>query len=107
MTTEPIREIFRKACKDAGLSYFNPHSFRSTLVRFGEEICQTPAQMKAWSQNMGHANISTTLNSYGTLSTEDQGRQLRSLGEPRHDCPLSPEQLDALNALVKNWQRGR
>ena len=50
----PIRTIFREAFAAAGLPYFNPHSLRSTLVRLGETLCQTPEQFKAWSQNLGH-----------------------------------------------------
>jgi hypothetical protein len=35
----PIRAIFREAFECAGLPYFNPHSFRNTLVQFGEVRC--------------------------------------------------------------------
>jgi integrase len=38
-TASPIRGIFRKAFKQAGLSYFIPHSFRTTLLQFGEMRC--------------------------------------------------------------------
>ena len=50
----PIRSIFREAFLSAGLPYFNPHSFRTTLVQLGEEVCKSPEQFKAWSQNLGH-----------------------------------------------------
>lgn len=33
-----IRAIFREAFERAGLPYFNPHSFRNTLVQLGEKI---------------------------------------------------------------------
>jgi hypothetical protein len=48
-TATPIRKIFRDAFTTAGLSYFNPHSFRNTLVQLGQEVCKTPEQFKAWS----------------------------------------------------------
>ena len=35
-TASPIRTIFRNAFTAAGLPYFNPHSFRNTLVQFGQ-----------------------------------------------------------------------
>lgn len=57
----PIRKIFKEAFTNAGLPYFNPHSFRNTLVRFGEEVCQTPEDFKSWSQNLGHEKALTTL----------------------------------------------
>ncbi|MGA8570842.1 MAG: hypothetical protein ACLP7A_02030 [Desulfobaccales bacterium] len=49
----PIRTIFREAFNPAGLPYFNPHSFRNTLVQLGQDLCKTPEQFKAWSQNLG------------------------------------------------------
>ena len=36
----PIRTIFREAFVSAGLPYFNPHSFRNTLVQLGAEGLQ-------------------------------------------------------------------
>jgi hypothetical protein len=38
----PIRTIFKAAFENAGLPYFNPHSFRKTLVHLGEKVCRTP-----------------------------------------------------------------
>lgn len=43
----PIRTIFREAFAAAGLPYFNPHSFRDTLVQLGERTCTTPEAFKA------------------------------------------------------------
>src|SRR5690606_17446004 len=34
-TADPIRAIFKSAFAHAGISYFNPHSFRHALARFG------------------------------------------------------------------------
>ena len=45
--------IFRDAFASASLPYFNPHSFRNTLVRLGQVVCKTPEEFKAWSQNLG------------------------------------------------------
>jgi integrase len=75
----PIRTIFREAFADAGLSYFNPHSFRSTLTRLGQERCKSPEEFKAWSQNMGHENVLTTFLSYGKVPCERQGEIIRGL----------------------------
>ena len=51
----------------AGLPYFNPHSFRDMLVRHAMTLDLTPEEMKAWSQNLGHADVLTTFTSYGTV----------------------------------------
>jgi integrase len=63
-----IRRIFKTAFEAAGLPYFNPHSFRSTLALLGERICRTPEDFKVWSQNLGHEQVLTTLTSYGAVS---------------------------------------
>ena len=41
-SASPIRTIFRQAFVRAGLPYFNPHSFRKTLVQLGEDCLQVP-----------------------------------------------------------------
>ena len=67
-----IRRIFREAFEAAGLPYFNPHSFRTTLGLLGEERSGNAKEFKAWSQNLGHNNVLTTLTSYGALSFSQQ-----------------------------------
>ncbi len=79
-SASPIRAIFREAFDRAGLPYFNPHSFRNTLVRLGEELCKPPEAFKAWSQNLGHEKVLTTFLSYGSVATDRQGAIIRGLG---------------------------
>lgn len=76
----PIRDIFRNAFAAAGLPYFNPHSLRDTLVQLGEQVCTTPEQFKAWSQNLGHERVMTTLTSYGTVAPHRQAELIRNIG---------------------------
>lgn len=80
-TAAPIRAIFRGAFESAGLPYFNPHSFRSTLVQLGQTLCRDPEQFKAWSQNLGHEGVLTTFLSYGSVSRARQGEILRHLSD--------------------------
>ena len=79
-SASPIRPIFREAFDRASLPYFNPHSFRNTLVRLGEERCKSPEEFKAWSQNLGHEQVLTTFLSYGAVATDRQGAIIRGLG---------------------------
>lgn len=81
-TTQPIRDIFQQAFKNAGLPYFNPHSFRNTLAILGETICKTPEEFKAWSQNLGHENVMTTFLSYGQVADYRQSEILKQLAAP-------------------------
>ena len=82
-TAAPIRTIFREAFEAAGLPYFNPHSFRNTLVNFGEKRCQTPEDFKAWSQNLGHEGVLTTFYSYGEVQPQRQAEIIQQLKTSR------------------------
>jgi hypothetical protein len=79
--TGPIRVIYKQAFAAAGLPYFNPHCFRDALVQLGERLCTTPEEFKAWSQNIGHENVLTTLTSYGKVPAARQAQLIRGLGE--------------------------
>ncbi len=78
-TAGPIREMFRRACAAAVLPYFNPHSLRKTLMRLAYDLNLTPRQLKAWSQNLGHESVLTSLGSYGSLSAHEQADVLAGL----------------------------
>jgi integrase/recombinase XerD len=80
-TAESVRQIFREAFKNAGLEYFNPHSFRMTLVRLGEKLCGPPEEFKAWSQNLGHEDVLTTFTSYGDIDEYTQGEVMKGFSK--------------------------
>jgi hypothetical protein len=82
-SASPIRTIFRKVFVRAGLEYFNPHSFRNTLVQLGEVVCKTPEEFKAWSQNLGHEKVLTTFINYGEVACQRQGAIIRGLARPQ------------------------
>jgi integrase len=75
----PIRTIFKEAFAAAGFTYFNPHSFRKTLALLGGELCKTPEQYKAWSQNLGHEHVLTTFTSYGDVGSQRQAEIIRGM----------------------------
>jgi len=77
----PIRKIFKDAFAAAGLAYFNPHSFRKTLALLGGQVCKSPEEYKAWSQNLGHEHVLTTFSSYGDVGRNRQAEIIRALGK--------------------------
>ncbi len=79
--TTPIRQIYKAAFIAAGLPYFNPHSFRKTLVDLGQRACKNPEEFKAWSQNMGHEDVLTTFTNYGQITPDRQGEVMRHIGQ--------------------------
>jgi integrase len=100
-TATPIRTIFRKAFEQAGLPYSNPHSIRNTLTRFGQQVCKSPEELKAWSQNLGHEQVLTTLMNYGTVATDRQGEIIKGLGAAR---PSKLPREDAIAEAVRILQ---
>ena len=94
-TASRIRTIFRDAFHSAGLPYFNPHSFRKTLVALGRSLCRTPEELKAWSQNLGHDSVLTTLSSYGAVQVQRQAEIMSDLGGPRN-VGLSRETIEEI-----------
>lgn len=75
-----LRSIVKEAFTNAGLPPFAPHSFRKTLGLMANDHCKTPEQFKAWSLNLGHENIATTLSAYCPVSTSRQGELIRAMG---------------------------
>lgn len=98
-TAQPMREIFREAFERAGLPAFNPHSFRNTLAQLGERVCMNAEAFKAWSQNLGHESVLTTLTSYGAVAPVRQAELLRELRHP----PAPPLDLaDVIEQAVRS-----
>jgi integrase len=87
-----VRKIFRQEFERAGLPYFNPHSFRKTPALLGLKTCPNFEALKAWSQNLGHTQMLTTLNSYGIVQPERQAEIFERL---RADLNQPDEGLDA------------
>lgn len=98
----PIRAIFRSAFTSAGLPYFIPHSFRHTLARFGQTRCRNIEDFKAWSQNLGHDGVMTTLNSYGSVSYQRQAEIMRELA----DMAPADSEIDGLIKTLARKMRG-
>jgi integrase len=76
---QKIRAVVRGAFAVAGLPEYTPHSFRKTLAMLGDRLCDTMEERKAWSQNLGHEHLATTISAYMPVSRERQSELLRSL----------------------------
>ena len=100
----PIRGIFKEAFTSAGLTYANPHSLRKTLAQLGERLCRTPEEFKAWSQNLGHEQVSTTFTSYGQVGADRQAELIRHLAQRRETGTPKKEMIDR---MIQALQEGR
>jgi integrase len=101
----PVRAIFKEAFARAGLPYFNPHSFRNSLLQVAYDLKLDAEQFKAWSQNLGHDDCLTTFSSYGTLPAHRQAEIIRGLAHPAtaQAGGISP---DLLRQLADQMERG-
>ena len=93
-STEPVRAVFRRSFAVTNLPYCNPHSFRDMLIRYAMSLDLTPEEMKAWSQNLGHSQVTTTLTSYGHVPDHRQGELIRTTAAPVADGAADIETSD-------------
>jgi integrase/recombinase XerD len=98
-----IRQIFEQAFESAGVPYFSPHTFRHTLGHLAQTCCGNAQELKAWSQNLGHENISTTLTSYGKIDPHSQGEILAGLGLKASNG----DELDELEKMLRDIRKRR
>lgn len=63
------------------LPYYSPHAFRHGHAVYALKLAKNIAELKAVSQNLMHANISTTDGIYGILSETDVREQIGLLGK--------------------------
>lgn len=89
-TSQPVRVIFARACKAAGLPYFNPHTLRSMQVRWLHNLDPTEEELKALSQNLGHEDVAVTRVHYGRLDSEHQAKLVAKMGA----IPLGGRAID-------------
>ena len=76
-----LNTIIKAAFASVQLPEYTPHSFRKTLTLFGDEMCETREQFKAWSMNLGHENVATTINSYLPITTQRQMELIRGMAD--------------------------
>lgn len=76
-----VREVVVASFPAVGMPRFHPHSFRSTLVALGNITCRTPEEFKAWSMNLGHDSVVTTMQSYCRVPPSRQRELLKSMSK--------------------------
>lgn len=98
--TEPVRKIFQAAFANSSLPYSNPHTIRKTLVALAFRLKLPPEAMKAWSQNLGHEKMLTTLFNYGEVPPDRQAEIMQDLAKTPEPNSEVEEMIRQLAALV-------
>jgi integrase len=73
-----IRTVIKEAFTRADLPPFTPHAFRKTLVKWADTVYPSREAFKAFSQNIGHTSVITTISAYCPVSIEQQGALIKS-----------------------------
>ena len=106
-TTAPIRKIFREAFERVQLPYFNPHSFRHTVERLGEDMCRTDSERKAWSKNLGHEHVRTSLDAYAPMDKIRQLEIMRNMSTSTDEGSVDEATLKEVLRLLQQKASGR
>lgn len=72
-----IRQVIKEAFTRADLPSFTPHAFRKTLVKWADTAYPTREAFKAFSQNIGHSSVITTISAYCPVSIERQAELIK------------------------------
>jgi integrase len=101
-----IIKILKKRCENANVPYFNPHSFRHSVVNIFRKRSITEEQKKAFSLCFGHANIGTTFGSYGYghMSNENAVEIMQKLNDQdssENKGSISAEEKAVLERIIK------
>jgi len=83
------------------MPYFNPHSFRKTLMALAYEMNLSGEEIKAWSQNLGHEKLDTSVNSYGPVSLDRQRARMLALHERHNSDDNRPMTFADFNHLIE------
>jgi integrase len=73
-----IRAVIKDAFTRADLPPFTPHAFRKTLVKWADTAYPSREAFKAFSQNIGHSSVITTVSAYCPVSLERQAELIRA-----------------------------
>lgn len=74
-----LNAIIRGAFAAVQMPEYTPHAFRKTIAALGDQLCRNQTEFKAWSMNMGHDNVATTVNSYLQLTVQGQLETIRKM----------------------------
>ena len=79
--SNPLNLAVQNAFENAQLPRFTPHSFRHMLADLGSDLELSPKQFKAWSMNLGHEHVMTTVSAYLQITPNEKEGLIKSIVE--------------------------
>jgi site-specific recombinase XerD len=100
-----IRNILKRRVKEAGVEYFQPHTYRHLAIELAMSKAKSGEEIKAISQNFGHEKIPTTFRVYGNYQSEDLIKKLNEIDNRRDDEMDIKKALEVITkGVLKNKQ---
>ena len=78
-SSSQVSHILKKRCSETGEKYYSAHTIRHLHVHIAEKAINNLHQLKAFSQNVGHKDIATTLSAYAYLPALQQIEILKNM----------------------------
>lgn len=92
-----INEIVASRCIDKDIPAYSAHEFRHLAVDTAFRLARNGREIKAISQNVGHAYFTTTLKQYANMQPQEYMEIIRNLKfevtEQKRVCELSTSEL--------------
>jgi len=79
-------------------------SLRRRLLRLAYDFNLSPREMKAWSQNLGHESMMTSLTSYGALRNKRPGDHVDA--KKRQFREITSDSMRLIRAVKDVWGGG-
>jgi integrase len=113
--TGPIRRIVKEAFELTGHRYVVPHSVRHSMEHEGINRNLSLERHIAWSTNIGHNSLGTTIRSYGRPAPDEVAAVMRKMAEEDKDGTrerliraideLTPEKQGLVLSVVQSLAR--
>ncbi len=101
-----MRALFKQRFQDAGIEYFSPHTFRHLAVLTAISRCRNGNEIKAVSQNFGHENVGTTMQTYGTLNQATMSETIKNMNFSDSNDNNQAELIAQFQAFIKQQGQG-
>jgi len=93
--TRNLARYLQRLCRQAGIDYYSPHTFRHGFTVYALGLCETMDDFKAVSQNLMHETMATTDAIYSRLLSRQVAERMAALGS-RGTMPLDDPRIRKL-----------
>lgn len=97
---DAVRKGLRNLCEKVGVQYKRPHCLRHGHIVYSVKRARDMKALTAISQNVGHGDLTTTLQVYGKLNGDDVQESIAGLTQSDAPAPSTSDGIDR-SALIE------